>query len=89
LVLFIHGSILSKVGASSKPGAIQLSRRWLNRKLTPENCSIYGEFSRFRNASLWNRLAGLYRTRLHRQTLGGNITPVAGCIIQALVAALL
>ena len=44
----------------------------LREKLTPENCSIYDEFSRFRNASLWNRLAGLYRTGLYRQTLAGN-----------------
>lgn len=46
----------------------------LREKLTPENCSIYDEFSRFRNASLWNRLAGLYRTGLYRQTLAGNTT---------------
>ena len=46
----------------------------LREKLTSENRSIYDEFSRFRNASLWNRLAGLYRTELYRQTFAGNIT---------------
>jgi len=46
----------------------------LREKLTPENRSIYGEFSRFRNASLWNQLTGLYRTGLYRQTFVGNIT---------------
>lgn len=46
----------------------------LREKLTPENRSIYDEFSHFRNASLWGRLIGLYRTRLYRQALGGNIT---------------
>lgn len=46
----------------------------LCEKLTPENRSIYDEFSRFRNASLWNRLTGLYRTGLYRQTFSGNIT---------------
>lgn len=61
-----------------------MHRRWntrniealsgLREKLTPENRSIYDEFSRFRSASLWSRLIGLYRTRLYRQTLGGNIT---------------
>jgi len=45
----------------------------LREKLIPENRSIYDEFSRFCNASLWNRLAGLYRTGLYRQTLAGNI----------------
>lgn len=45
----------------------------LREKLTPENRSIYDEFSRFRNASLWNRLAGLYHTGLYRQTLAGNV----------------
>ncbi|SEI50462.1 hypothetical protein [Nitrosomonas eutropha] len=46
----------------------------LREKLTPENRYIYDEFARFRNASFWNRLAGLYRTRLYRQTFAGNIT---------------
>lgn len=46
----------------------------LREKLTPENCSIYDEFSHFRNASLWGRLVGLYRTGLYRQTFVGNIT---------------
>ena len=45
----------------------------LREKLTPENRYIYDEFARFRNASFWNRLAGLYRTRLYRQTFAGNI----------------
>lgn len=45
----------------------------LRKKLTPKNRSIYDEFSRFRDASLWNRLTGLYRTGLYRQTLAGNI----------------
>ncbi|HNR11082.1 MAG TPA: hypothetical protein PKN72_07740 [Nitrosomonas europaea] len=45
----------------------------MREKLTPENRSIYDEFSRFRNASLWNRLAGLYHTGLYRQTLAGNV----------------
>ena len=47
----------------------------LREKLTPENRSIYDEFSRFRNASLWNRLAGLYHTGLYRKTLAGNVIP--------------
>ena len=61
-----------------------MHRRWnthniealsgLREKLTPGNRFIYDEFSRFRSASLWSRLIGLYRTRLYRQTLGGNIT---------------
>ncbi len=46
----------------------------LREKLIPENRSIYDEFSRFRNVSLWGRLIGLYRTGLYRQTLVGNIT---------------
>lgn len=46
----------------------------LREKLTPENCYIYDKFSRFRNASLWDRFVGLYRTGLYRQTVGGNIT---------------
>ncbi len=46
----------------------------LHEKLTPENRSIYDEFSHFRNASLWGRLVGLYRTGLYRQTFAGNIT---------------
>lgn len=46
----------------------------LREKLTPENRSIYDEFSHFRNASLWGRLIGLYRTGLYRQTFVGNIT---------------
>ena len=60
-----------------------MHRRWntrniealsgLREKLTPENRYIYDEFARFRNASFWNRLAGLYRTRLYRQTFVGNI----------------
>ncbi|SCX19545.1 hypothetical protein SAMN05216379_11353 [Nitrosomonas eutropha] len=33
----------------------------LHEKLPPENRYIYDEFARFRNASFWNRLAGLYR----------------------------
>jgi len=45
----------------------------LREQLTPENRSIYDEFARFSNASLWNRLAGLYRTGLYRQTFAGNI----------------
>lgn len=61
-----------------------MHRRWnthniealsgLREKLTPENRYIYDEFSRFRNASLWNRLVGLYRTGIYRQTLAGNVT---------------
>lgn len=61
-----------------------MHRRWntrniealsgLREKLTPGNRFIYDEFSRFRSASLWSRLIGLYRTRLYRQALGGNIT---------------
>lgn len=46
----------------------------LREKLTPENQFVYDEFVRFRNASLWNRLMGLYRTGLYRQTISGNIT---------------
>lgn len=46
----------------------------LYEQLTPENRRIYDEFSRFRDASLWKRLVGLYRTRLYRQTFGGNVT---------------
>ena len=46
----------------------------LREKLTPGNRFIYDEFSCFRNASLWNRLAGLYRTGLYRQTFGGNVS---------------
>jgi len=46
----------------------------LREKLTPENRYIYDEFSHFRNASLWGRLIGLYRTGLYRQTFVGNIT---------------
>lgn len=46
----------------------------LREKLTLENRHIYDEFSRFRDASLWSRLAGLYRTGLYRQTFAGNIT---------------
>jgi len=46
----------------------------LREKLTPKNRSIYDEFSHFRNASLWGRLIGLYRTGLYRQTLAGNVT---------------
>lgn len=34
----------------------------LREKLTLGNRHIYDEFSRFRDASLWNRLADLYRT---------------------------
>jgi len=45
----------------------------LRENLTPENRSIYDEFSRFCNASLWNRLTGLYRTGLYRQAFAGNI----------------
>ncbi len=46
----------------------------LREKLTPENRSIYDEFVRFRNASLWGRLASLYRTELYRKAFAGNIT---------------
>lgn len=46
----------------------------LREKLTEENRLIYDEFSRFRNASLWGRLVGLYRSGLYRQTFGENIS---------------
>ncbi|MXS80087.1 hypothetical protein ABF86_04795 [Nitrosomonas sp. GH22] len=73
-----------------------MHRRWntrnietlsgLREKLTLENRSIYDEFSRFRNASFWNRLAGLYCARLYRQTFAGNYYPVAGHAMQAPLA---
>ncbi len=40
----------------------------LHEQLTPENRRIYDEFCCFRDASLWQRLVGLYRTGLYRQT---------------------
>ncbi len=46
----------------------------LREQLTPENRRIYDEFCCFRDASLWKRLAGLYRSGLYRQTFEGNIT---------------
>ncbi len=46
----------------------------LREQLTPENRRIYDDFYHFRHASLWKRLVGLYRTRLYRQTFGGNVT---------------
>lgn len=59
----------------------------LREKLTPENRSIYDEFSRSHDASLWNRLAGLYR--ILSIDAYRKYYPVAGCIIQAPLAALL
>lgn len=46
----------------------------LREQLTPENRRIYDEFCCFRDASLWKRLAGLYRAGLYRQTFRGTIT---------------
>lgn len=54
------------------------------RLLTNENQMILAEFAKARNGPLWSRLAHLHHSRVHRQTMFGNLSLFAAAVLHKL-----